>query len=109
MVTMATYVKCARRRYRFVVVVVVVGDGGGGGGGCYRGPASHRYGYTGRWHATIHNAKQGRQKERKKKESVGEKKQQIKINLKNKRREADYNHKSGNSHGKSVCWFSQRS
>jgi len=78
MVTMATYVKCVRRRYRFVVVVVVVVDGDGGGG-CYRGPASHRYGYTGRWHATIHNAKQGRQKERKKRER-GRKKQQIKIN-----------------------------
>lgn len=50
----------------FVVVVVVVDGGGGGGGRCYREPASHRQGYTGRWHATIHNAKQGGQKERKK-------------------------------------------
>ncbi len=59
----------------FVVVVVVVVVVDGGGGGCYREPASHRQGYTGRWHATIHNAKQGGQKGRKKKRAWEKKKQ----------------------------------
>lgn len=51
----------------YVSTVSFVVDVDDDGGGCYREPASHRQGYTGRWHATIHNAKQGGQKERKKK------------------------------------------